>query len=398
MRSERPELTNHRGQRLAARLDMPVSGRAASCALIAHCFTCSKDLKALGTIAEQLTHAGIGVIRLDFTGLGQSDGEFSETTFSSDVSDLVAAAEQIEEQYGPVELMVGHSLGGAAAILATEQLDKVRAVATIGAPSEPVHVRDYLEGDLEELVDEGEAVVEIGGRPFKVRREFLEDLETTHLDDALAELGRPLLIMHAPDDEVVGIDHASQIFKAARHPRSFIALDDADHLLSRSADAAYAGRLIASWASRYIDIESVDDWRDDVDAPQNIARTERELRTEIVANGFRLAADEPAELGGTDTAPNPHDYLSAALASCTTMTLRMYADRKDWPMEAATANVDHQKVEPDDADPYDRFVCTIELEGDLDPQQRERMLEIASRCPVHRTLASRADVQTELAD
>lgn len=389
-------LTNANGQKLAARLDLPIHGRAHSFALLAHCFTCSKDLHALGTIAKAMTHAGIGVIRFDFTGLGQSGGEFSETTFSSNVDDLVDAARQVEEQYAPVELMVGHSLGGAAAILATEQLSTVRAVATIGAPSKPVHVRQHLEDGIDEILRDGEAVVEIAGRPFKVGREFVEDLETTHLEEALGDLGRPILVMHAPRDQVVGIHHAKEIFEAARHPRSFISLDDADHLITRPEDAEYIGDVIASWASRYVDVDSVDDWRAADETPQNSARTEDSMRTEVVANGFRLLADEPVEHGGTDTAPKPHDYLSAALASCMTMTLRMYADRKDWPLEAAEVHVEHEKVRPDDGDPYDRFQCRLTLEGDLDGEQRRRMLDIASRCPVHRTFANGARIDTEL--
>lgn len=398
MVTRRLTLTNSRGEELAALLDLPLHGRAHSYALVAHCFTCSKDLKGLGAIAESMTREGIGVVRFDFTGLGESGGEFSETTFSSNVDDLVEAARQIEEDHGPVELLVGHSLGGAAAILAAEQLEQVRAVATINAPSEPVHVREHLEDDIEEILEEGEAVVELAGRPFTVRREFIEDLETTHLRDVLGELGRPLLILHAPDDQVVDISHATRIFGAAEHPRSFVALDGTDHMLGNQSDAEYVGHVIASWASRYVDIESVEDWRADAETAQNAARTEESLRTEIIANGFPLLADEPAERGGEDTAPNPHDYICAALASCTTMTLRMYADRKEWPLEAAMAHVDHNKVEPDDAEPYDRFVCRIELEGELDDEQRQRMMEIAARCPVHRTLKTTSEVETELVE
>lgn len=397
MPREMLELTNSRGQKLAARLDLPLNRRAGSFALVAHFFTCSKDLRSLRTIAGAMTHVGIGVVRFDFTGLGDSDGEFSETTFSTNVDDLVAAAREVEKRYGPVELLVGHSLGGAASILAAEQLEGVRAVTTIGAPSKPVHVRQHFEDDIDEILDDGEAVVELAGRPFRVRREFIEDLETSHLDDALGNLGRPLLVMHAPRDEIVGIDHAARIFEAARHPRSFISLDEADHLLSDRKQAEYVGRLIATWASRYVETESKTDWRRDSDTGQNAARTEDEMRTEVIANGFPLIADEPPEHGGTDTGPKPHDYLSAALASCTTMTLRMYADRKEWPLEASTAHVDHRRIEPDDGDPYDRFVCRIELEGELDDEQRERLIEIAARCLVHRTLARGSEVETELA-
>lgn len=398
MPTRRLTLKNSRGEKLAARLELPVHGRAKSVALIAHCFTCSKDLKSLRTISRAMTHVGIGVLRFDFTGLGDSEGEFAETTFSTNVDDLVAVARQIKQldaPCGPVRLLVGHSLGGAACILAADQLEDVRAVATIGAPSTPVHVRKHLEDEIEEIERSGEAVVDIGGRPFEVRREFLEDLETTRLDDVLGQLKRPLLVMHSPFDEVVGIDQARRIFEAARHPKSFVALDEADHLLTDLDYADYVGRLISSWARRHIETETVEQWRSDADTGQNRARTEQGLRTEIVANGFPMIADEPVEYGGTDTGPKPHDLISAGLASCVTMTLRLYADRKDWPLQAATAEVDHREVEDDEGEPFDRFVCRVDLEGDLDDGQRERLLEIAARCPVHRTLKRRTEVEME---
>ena len=398
MPTKRLALTNSRGQELSARLELPIHGRAASIAVVAHCFTCSKDLKGLRAIARSMTHVGIGVLRFDFTGLGESGGQFSETTLSSDVDDIVEVAHQVEEQYAPVELLVGHSLGGAAAVLAAEQMDDVRAVTTIGAPSEPVHVKEHFGDSVERILDEGEAIVDIGGREFAVQRKFIEDLQTTHLSDALRDLKRPLLVMHAPRDEIVGVDHARKIFQAARHPKSFISLDEADHLLSDLDHADYVGHLIASWARRYVTTQSVDDWRSDAGSGQNMARTEGGMRTEVVANGFPLIADEPTEHGGTDTGPKPHDYLSAGLASCMTMTLRLYADRKEWPLDAAVAHVDHRQLEDDDGDRLDRFACRIELEGDLDDDQRQRMLEIAGRCPVHRTLESNIEVTTELVD
>ena len=398
MRRKRLELTNARGEKLAASLELPLHGRAESYALVAHCFTCSKDLNALRTIAGAMTHTGIGVIRFDFTGLGESGGEFADTTLSSNVDDLVEVTRQIEQDYGAVQLLVGHSFGGAAAILAADRLDGVRSVATIAAPADPVHVRQHLKEDIEDILEDGEAVVDIAGRPFKVRREFIKDLETRRLDEVLGGLGRPLLVLHSPRDQVVSIDHATRIFAASEHPRSFISLDEADHLLTNREDAEYVGHVIASWASRYVDTETARHWREDVDTARDVARTGEELLTELVASGFPLYADEPVEHGGEDAAPSPHDYLSAALASCTTMTLRMYADRKDWPLEAAVAHVDHEKVEPEDGDPYERFVCRVELEGELDSDQCLRLIEIANRCPVHRTLSGGAKVETKLMD
>lgn len=396
MTTQRIDLTNTRGEKLSARLELPLHGRAKSFAVVAHCFTCSKDLNALRTIARAMTHVGIGVVRFDFTGLGQSEGAFADTTFSSNVDDLVAAARQVEEAWGPVELLAGHSLGGAAAILAAEQLDGVKAVATIGAPSKPVHVRQHVEEAIEEIRREGEAVVEIVGRPFTVRQEFLDDLETTHLDDVLYNLGRPLLVMHAPRDEMVSIDHAAKIFEAARHPRSFVSLDGADHLLTDDDQAHYVGQLISSWARRYVSTESVEEWRADTETGRTAARTAKGLRTDVIAGGFPLVVDEPRERGGTDEGPKPHDFLSAGLAACMSITARMYADRKGWPMDEVTVHADYSRVDDGDEGPVERFDCRIRIDGDLDEEQRRRICKMATRCPVHRTLESQATVETIL--
>ena len=395
MRSRRLDIVNTRGEKLSARYELPLHGRAKSFALVAHCFTCSKDFNALRAIARAMTHVGIGVVRFDFTGLGQSEGEFGETTFSTNVDDLVQAAAHVEEELGPVELLAGHSLGGAAAIMAAAKLESVKAVATIGAPSEPVHVKGQFRSGVEEIRKKGEAVVEIAGRPFTVREEFLDDLESTGMRDVLGELEKPLLILHAPEDRIVNIDHAGRIFRAARHPKSFVALDGADHLLSDQDQAKYVGRLIGSWARRYVSVESVEDWREDSETGRVAACTEEELRSEVIAGGFRLEADEPRERGGTDEAPGPHDYLSAGLASCMSITARMYADRKEWPMEAITVDVDYEAVDEDD-EKRDRFHCRVRIEGDLSEEQRRRITEIASRCPVHRTLERGASIETEL--
>ena len=395
MSSRRLDITNTRGEKLSARVELPLHGHAKSFALVAHCFTCSKDFNALRAIATAMTHVGMGVVRLDFTGLGQSEGEFEETTFSTNVDDLVQAAKQIEKKLGPVQLLVGHSLGGAAAIMGAAKLDGVKAVATIGAPSEPVHVRGHLEEAIAEIREQGEAVVDIAGRTFTVREEFLDDLESTQMRDVLGRLKKPLLVLHAPRDEVVGIDHAARIFKAAYHPRNFISLDNADHMLSDRDQAKYVGQLIASWARRYVDVESVDEWRANPDTGRVAASTEEGLRTEVVAGGFRLVADEPVEQGGTDEAPRPHDYLSAGLASCMSITARMYADRKEWPVESITVDADYESVDGDDG-LTDHFYCRIRIEGDLTERQRRRIVQIATRCPVHRTLQQKASVETEL--
>lgn len=354
-------------------------------------------------IAEAMTHAGFGVLRLDFTGLGQSEGEFAGTNISSNVTDLVAATQYLKDHFGPVELLVGHSLGGAAAILAALELETVKAVATIGAPSEPVHVKRHFQASEADIRARGEAEVEIGGRSFRVKKQFLDDLETTRMREAIGKLERALLVLHSPVDQTVGIEQATRIFKAAKHPRSFVSVDGADHLLSRDEDAEFVGHIIASWARRYVTTKRPADWR--ARAPKNrvTARTETGFGTELMANGFALYADEPADVGGTDTGPTPYDYLGSGLAACTAMTLRLYADRKKWPLQAAQVSVEHSHSYEKDTEDMDlkgsridHFQRELLLDGDLDDAQRNRLMEIADKCPVHRTLESRARISTKL--
>lgn len=395
MPSRRVTFDNGRGQLLSARLDLPADGAPDAYALLAHCFTCSKDLRGLRRLSSALSQAGFAVMRLDFTGLGESEGEFAETTFTSNVDDLVAAANHLEEHYQAPSLLVGHSLGGAAVLAAAPHMPSVLAIATVGAPADPRHVERLMtEGSAIET--DGEGLVDIGGRPFTVRREFLQDLRRSGLPQSVARLGRPLLLLHSPSDTVVGIDNARRLFDAARHPKSFLSLDRADHLLSDPDDAELAGSLIASWARGYIERPRQANWKSDPHDNRVVARTELGLRTEILADGFALIADEPASVGGTETGPTPYDLLAAALGACTTMTLRMYADRKDWPLEAALVRVRHSKVHAEDSardaegaprgGKMDRFERELELIGPLDEEQRLRLLEIANRCPVHRTL------------
>lgn len=402
MRSRTLYFDNGRSDRLAAVLDLPPDDETVGCALFAHCFTCSKNLSAAAHVSRALAERGLAVLRFDFTGLGQSGGDFADTHVSTNVSDLVAAARFMGEQLEAPSLLVGHSLGGAAVLLAAREIPSVTAVATIGAPCRPDHVRRLLVESEPEIEAEGEAEVVLEGRRFTIRREFLDDLDQHRMDEAIGELDRALLVMHAPLDQTVGIENAAHLFEHAKHPKSFVSLDTADHLLTDPSDSRYAGHLIASWASRYLGASQAERKRHAPDDNRIVARTEADgLRTAIVANGHSLVADEPVGVGGTNEGPSPYDLLAAGLAACTSMTLRMYAERKGWPMEAATVHVLHEKVHAADAGSkggkLDRFTREVTVEGTLDEAQRARLLEIAERCPVHRTLQSPVEIVTRLA-
>lgn len=404
---------NNRGERLAARLDLPVDTQPVAYALFAHCFTCSKNLKAVTTISRALTTQGYAVLRFDFTGLGESEGDFSETTFATNLEDLRAACRFLSAQYEPPALLIGHSLGGAAVLAVAGEFPEVKAVATIGAPCDPAHVRHLLRPALDTIETVGEAVVDLGGRPFRIKKQFLEELERVNLEEQVSTMRRPLLLFHSPTDQIVGIENAACLFQAARHPKSFVSLDQADHLLSNSDDAAFVGEVLGIWARRYVGRRPVPDThRLDPGKARAVVRTGRaHYRTDIVADGHALVADEPAPLGGTDAGPSPYGYLAAALGSCTTITLRLYADRKGWPLEAATAYIYHEKVHLNDCaecveqgieqtsgGKIDRFTVELTLEGALDAAQQQRLLEIAGRCPVHRTLKGPVVTRTRLRD
>lgn len=405
MRSERLAFENRQGIELAARLDLPLEGEPLAYALFAHCFTCSKNLKAVGNISRALTERRLAVLRFDFTGLGESEGDFADTNFSSNVDDLVAAAGFLEANYQAPEILIGHSLGGAAVLQAAGEISSCKAVCTIGAPGDPGYVTRLLASKREEIEARGEAVVELAGRKFKIKKQFLDDLEATSMKERIRRLKRALLIFHSPIDNIVGIDNAAQIFQSALHPKSFVSLDTADHLLSEEADSRYVGAVLAAWARKYIDLDPEAARRQPL--PEEnvvVVQTGPEgYYTGIMANGHPLAADEPAAVGGTNLGPSPYELLSAALGACTSMTLRMYADRKEWPLETVTVRLTHDKVHARDCDSCDRkegkidlIEREIELSGPLDESQQQRLLEIADKCPVHRTLHSDIRVNTKL--
>ncbi len=411
MPSSTSTFTNSRGQQLAARLERP-GGPVRATAVFAHCFTCSKDLRAARRIGTALRARGFAVLSFDFTGLGSSEGEFAATTFSSDVEDLVAAADHLTETIAAPSLLVGHSLGGAAVLAAASRLDGVAAVATIGAPADVEHVLHRIEeDDRDRIRADGEAAVTIGGRTFTVGAQLLDDVGTHALLDTVAELDASLLFLHSPVDDTVGVDNARQLYEAARHPKSFVSLDTADHLLTEPADARYAAEVIAAWADRYLpdapDVTASDETPDDVartyDDRRVVATNTEGLRAELRARGFTFTVDEPRSAGGTEAGPTPYDHVAAALASCTVLTLRMYADRKDWPVEEIRSEVFHERVHADDCADCEHtegdiglLTRTLTLTGDLDEDQRTRLLQIADRCPVHRTLEGQIEVRTTL--
>lgn len=399
------EFIGSTGALLAARLELP-DGTPGAYAVFAHCFTCSKDSRAASRIARALTASGIAVLRFDFTGLGDSDGDFANTDFSSNVDDLVAAAAYLEAEHRAPTLVIGHSLGGAAVIAAAKRLPSVRAVATIGAPSDPSHVTALFSEAIDSIVADGEAEVELAGRSFTIRRSLLDDLAEQNQLDRIRRLDRALLILHSPVDDTVGIDNARQIYEAARHPKSFVALDGADHLLSRGTDATFAAQIIAAWATRYT-VGRPEAASNPAGVTALLPGSVRVSSTptgpftqSVEAGSHRLIADEPLPIGN-DTGPSPYDYLLAGLGACTSMTMRMYADRKGIPLDAVSVTLRHERVHVSDCETcetqtglLDHIVREITMTGDLSAEQRESLRVIADKCPVHRTLTGAVHVTT----
>ena len=405
MRTERFEFPNAKGEKLAAHLDLPL-GEPTAFALFAHCFTCGKDILAAKRIAERLSGHGIATLRFDFTGLGGSEGEFANTHFSSNVDDLVAAADHLRKAHAAPAILIGHSLGGAAVLAAAHRIKEARAVVTIAAPCDPSHVAHLFKDDIGKIREQGEVEVQLAGRPFKIKRQFLDDVAEKRLHECLANLRRALLIFHSPTDDLVGIDNASHIFMAAKHPKSFVSLDGADHLLSKKGDAAYVADVIAAWAERYIDRPpSVKEAQSEAGVVTVRETRAAKYQQEVMSGPHRFLADEPVQFGGLDSGPGPYDLLLASLGACTSMTLRIYADRKQMPLDRVTVRLTHKKVHVEDCAEcegkgrtIDRIDRTIALEGALDAATRKQLMEIADKCPVHRTLKTVNEIRTFAAE
>ncbi len=391
------------GLQLAARLDLPL-GTPTAYALFAHCFTCSKDSKAAAYISSSLAAAGIAVMRFDFTGLGGSEGDFSNTGFSSNVDDLVAAADFLRAEYEAPKLLVGHSLGGAAVLAAAPRISESTAVATVNAPADPAHVIHNFGASLAEIESAGEATVSLGGRSFVIRKSFIEDACSQNIGAILPNLRRALLVMHAPRDKIVDISNAQKIFIPAKHPKSYISLDDADHMLTRREDARYAGMVLAAWAARYLPPkEESQATRVDNDDVLVTEAGDGKFAQTINVGRHWLRADEPPSVGGDDSGPSPYQLLSASLGACTSMTMRLYAMRKKWSIDRISVRVHHEKIHAQDCakcetteGKVDRMEREIHVEGELTEEQKQRLLEIADKCPVHRTLHSEVVVTSRL--
>lgn len=403
MKTIKLSFKNTDGLMLAARLEQPVDKKPLAYAIFAHCFTCTKNLVAVTNISRALTTRGIAVLRFDFTGLGDSEGDFADTNFSSNVQDLVAAAAHLQAKYEAPKILIGHSLGGAAVLMAASQIPSIEAVTTVGAPADPPHVKHLFQNSLEEIDETGEAKVFLGGRPFKIKKQFVDDLEQADLPTNLKTLRKPLLILHSPQDEIVDIKNAEMIYKGAMHPKSYISLDGADHLLTQKEDSLYVGEVIASWARRYVNLE-----RDTEGLETNhqvVVRNEADngLLAEIMAKKHYLVADEPIDIGGTDLGGTPYDLLVASLGACTAITLRMYARHKGMDLQEVKVHMTREKRHASDADNAEsestkmEFIdLELELTGDLTEEERQSILRIAHKCPVHKTLVNGLSINASL--
>jgi uncharacterized OsmC-like protein/alpha/beta superfamily hydrolase len=398
--SRKIEFPGAAGAQLAARLDLPARPRAF--ALFAHCFTCGKDIFAAARIAHRLTASDIAVLRFDFTGIGSSEGEFANTNFSSNVGDLVAAANYLREHHAAPALLIGHSLGGAAVLAAAPQVPEATAIVTIGAPAAAAHVARNFAADLSEIAETGTATVTLAGRSFTITKQFLDDIAGQDFIAGLAHLDKALLVCHAPHDDYVGIDNATAIFVAARHPKSFLSLDTADHLVRQRSDAVYLADVIAAWASRYL--PAVEEAPALPPGVVEVSETRTGHLTQRVRAGRHVfIADEPIDVGGDDAGPGPYDYLLAALGACTSMTMRLYAERKGIAAQRIAVRLSHRRVHAEDCADCETEQGTIGeitrdivIDGDVSDAERAPLMQIADRCPVHATLTHEIKIRTRL--
>lgn len=386
---------------LAGSLTLP-DQRPICYALFAHCFTCGQNSLAARRITEALAAQNIGVLRFDFTGLGNSEGDFGNTNFSSNLEDLHAAVEFLRQHYEAPALLIGHSLGGAAVLAIARDIPEVQAVASLAAPFKASHVLNNFESSLEDINQHGKAEVSLGGRPFTIKQQFITDVEKFN-GTQLATMRKPLLIMHAPDDRIVSINDAEKIYLQAKHPKSFVSLDNADHLLSDKNDATYVAGVIASWSSRYVSPIKHQSKTPLLKKGQvSVSEKDHEFTQQVFSDSHQWLMDEPITFGGKDSGPDPYEHLLASLGGCTSMTLRMYAKRKKWPLTHVEVTLVHARVHAQDCQtcadtdtPIEQITRTIALEGPLSEEQRARLLEIADRCPVHRTLETKVTVKTQ---
>lgn len=401
------EFENDAGETLAGLLETPPENIAtARYAIFAHCFTCGKDIAAASRISRSLSARGIAVLRFDFTGLGNSDGDFANSNFSSNVQDLLAAAAKLTADYQAPQLLIGHSLGGAAVLSAAQQIDSVKAVATIGSPATAQHVEHLFQTGADLIAKQGEATIGIGGRQFLIKKQMLEDINLYNSTDQIKNLNAALIVFHSPIDNIVSIDQAAEIYQAARHPKSFISLDNADHLLSKASDANYVGATLAAWASRYLEIDEFENQSNLAGRPALAAgevlvtELDKKFLRGMFSDSHRLIADEPEKYGGSNLGPSPYDLLLMSLGACTSMTMRMYASRKKLPLDDIEVKLVHQRVHAEDCvdctNHIDRITRSISLKGDLSEDQKQSLMAIADKCPVHRTLENDPQIVTEL--
>ena len=403
MKSEKLEIVNKKGVKLQAYLELPANQHPNFYAVFAHCFSCNSTLSAVKNITRALTNFGFGVVRFDFTGLGKSEGEFADSHFSANVDDLIAVSDFMQETYETPTLLIGHSLGGAAVIVAASKLESIKAVATIGAPAHVDHVTQHFSHQLDEVKVKGEVEVNIGGRPFKINQEFVDDFAKTDLPAITEKLRKPILIMHSPVDTIVGIDN-QQLYLKAKHPKSFISLDHADHLLTENRDSSYVGNMIGAWVQPYFpDRENVMLSPEGEQLVGHLNLLEDNFTTNIQTKNHAFVADEPASVGGDDFGPSPYEYLNAGLAACTAMTLKLYSERKKWDLQQVFVYLSHSKKHSDELEVdiekpgyLDHISKKLRLVGNLEDQQKQRLMEIASKCPVHKTLSSEVLIETKI--